>query len=50
MKNDGGVGTVTPTNFASGSTIAFNDVGDTAFLLFTNGNWQLISQVGCTVA
>jgi hypothetical protein len=50
MKTDGGVGTVTPTNFASGSTIAFNDVGDTAFLLFTNGNWQLISQVGCTVA
>jgi len=50
MKTDGGVGTVTPSNFASGSTIAFNDVGDTAFLLFTNGNWQLISHFGCTIA
>ena len=50
MKTDGGDGTLTPTNFASGSTITFNDVGDTAFLLFTNGNWQLISHFGCTIA
>ena len=50
MKTDGGDGTLTPTNFASGSTITFNDVGDTAFLLFTNGNWQLISHFGCSIA
>jgi len=49
MKTDGGVGTVTPSNFASGSTIAFNDVGDTAFLLFTNGNSQLITHFACKI-
>ena len=50
MITDGGDGTLTPTNFASGSTITFNDVGDTAFLLFTNSKWQLISHFGCTIA
>ena len=33
MITDGGDGTLTPTNFGSGSTITFNDAGDTATLL-----------------
>jgi len=36
---DEGDGTLTPTNFASGTTITFDDVGDAAHLVFTNGAW-----------
>ena len=46
---DGGDGTNT-TNFGSGSTITFNDAGDTATLLFTNGKYYLIANNGCTIA
>ena len=50
MITDGGDGTLTPTNFGSGSTITFNDAGDTATLLFTNGKFYLLSHFGCTIA
>jgi len=50
MKTDGGVGTITPDNFGNGTTIAMQDVGDAVILLFTNGNWYLLSNVGCTIA
>ena len=43
MITDGGGGTLTPTNFGSGSTITFNDAGDTATLLFTNSKYYLIA-------
>jgi hypothetical protein len=46
---DGGAGTLTPSNFASGTTITFDDVGDTALLLFTNGSWFFMGGTG-TVA
>ncbi len=39
MKTDGGDGTLTPANFANGSTLTF-DNADTADLLFTNGSWH----------
>ena len=39
MVGDGGDGTLTPANFASGTTVTFDDVGDAAHLLFTNGTW-----------
>ena len=39
MVVDGGDGTLTPTNFANGTTITFDDVGDTAQLLFAGGTW-----------
>lgn len=42
MKTDGGDGTLTPSNFASGTTITFNDAGDSANLLFTNGKWHFM--------
>jgi hypothetical protein len=50
MKTDGGDGTLTPTNFGSGSTLTFNTAGDAAICLFTNGNWYLMSNQGCTLA
>jgi len=50
MIADGGDSVITPTNFANGSTLTFNDVGDTAMLIFTNSNWVLVSNNGCSVA
>ena len=50
MVTDGGDGTLTPTNFGSGSTLTFNDAGDAAICLFTNGNWYLLANQGCTLA
>lgn len=42
MKTDGGDGTLTPTNLGNGTTITFNDAGDSANLLFTNAKWYFI--------
>lgn len=50
MISDGGDGTLTPTNLAGGSTITFDDVGDSVHLLFTNGAWCIVGQNGVTVA
>ena len=50
MKTDGGVGTITPSNFGNGTTLAMQDVGDAVILLFTNGNWYLLSNIGTTIA
>jgi len=50
MIADGGDGTLTPTNRAGYATITFNDVGDTATLVFANGKWAIASNNGCTVA
>ena len=47
---DGGDSVITPTNLANGSTITFNDVGDTAMLIFTNTNWVVVSNNGCSIA
>jgi len=47
---DGGDATLTPTNLAGGSTVTFNDVGDAATLLFTNGNWHVVGSNGVTIA
>lgn len=50
MRTDGGDGTLTPTNLAGGTTITFNDAGDTVTLLFTTGQWYIVSVYGATVA
>ena len=51
MVSDGGDGTLTPATFANGSTITFNDVGDSVMLIYnTTGGWALISNTGCTIA
>jgi hypothetical protein len=50
MIADGGDSVITPSNFANGSTITFNDVGDAITLIFTNANWVIVSNNGCTIA
>ena len=48
---DGGDGTLTPTTFANGTTITFNDANDTVALLYANTiGWVVISNSGATVA
>ena len=42
MKTDGGDGTLTPTSLANGTTITFDDVGDSAHLIFTNSAWHFM--------
>lgn len=42
MKTDAGDGTLTPTNLGNGSTITFDDVGDSSDLIFTNAAWHMI--------
>ena len=51
MVADGGDGTLTPTTFANGSTITFNDVGDSAILVYnTTGGWAVVGSTGVTIA
>tara|TARA_R110000822_G_scaffold13235_2_gene47139 strand:- start:867 stop:1226 length:360 start_codon:yes stop_codon:yes gene_type:complete len=51
MTVDGGVGTLTPATFANGTTLAFQDVGDTVTLVYTTAvGWVLASNVGVTLA
>ena len=51
MVVDGGDGTLTPTTFANGTTITFNDANDTVALLYANTiGWVIISNSGATVA
>jgi hypothetical protein len=50
MITDGGDATLTPANKVGFSTITFNDIGDTATLVFTNSNWYIKSVNGATVA
>ena len=42
MTTDGGTGTLTPANLGNGTTITFDDVGDTANLIFLASNWYWI--------
>jgi len=42
MKTDANDGTLTPTNLGNGTSITFDDVGDSAQLLFTNGAWHFM--------
>lgn len=39
---DGGDATITPTNFANGTTLTLADVNDSAILMFTNGKWYMM--------
>jgi hypothetical protein len=45
-----GDATLTPSNFAQGSTITFGDDGDSCHLLFTAGKWYMVGNQGCAVA
>ncbi len=50
MVTDGGDGTLTPANFADGTTATFNTVGDILDLIFIAGEWHIITNKGVTVA
>jgi hypothetical protein len=50
MISDGGDSVITPASFANGTTITLNDVGDSITLLFTNSNWVVLANNGCTIA
>ena len=51
MVADGGDGILTPATFANGSTITFNDVGDSAILVYnTTGGWAVVGAIGVTIA
>ena len=48
---DGGDATLTPGTFSNGTTITFNDVGDTVMLIYnTTIGWTVISNTGATIA
>jgi hypothetical protein len=50
MVVDGGDFTLTPANFANGTTITFNDAGDYIKLIFDGTNWNIVQNAGCTIA
>ncbi len=51
MVVDGGDGTLTPATLNGGTTITFNDAGDTVLLVYvTTLGWTVISNSGATVA
>ena len=47
--NVGASATITPTNFINGTSAVFNSVGDSVLLLYTSGNWTIISNNGVTI-
>lgn len=50
MTADGGDATLTPANLANGTTITFNDVGDSVVLQFIGTEWHVVSNNGATIA
>jgi hypothetical protein len=50
MVVDGGDGILTPTTFASGTTITFNDVGDGVILVYGTAGWVVVGNNGATIA
>ena len=49
MAVDGGDATITPTTFANGSTITFEDVNDCITLIYTANGWLSIANQGSPV-
>lgn len=49
MMVDGGDATITPTTFANGATITFEDVNDCITLMFTTNGWLSIANQGSPV-
>lgn len=43
MVADGGAGTLTPSNLSNGTTVTFDDVGDSALLVFDGTNWAFVA-------
>ena len=49
---DGGTATLTPITFTGGTTIAFNDAGDSCVLMYLDSTygWVCVANNGCTIA
>lgn len=50
MITDGGDATLTPAHLQGGTTLTFNDVGDTVHLVFLGTKWSIIANNGATLA
>jgi len=50
MKADGGDSVITPATLGAGTTITFDDIGDSARLMFDGVSWQTIGTPTATVA
>lgn len=50
MTVDGADAVVTPANYLNGTTLTFDDAGDSARLIFLNGNWNNVGTPTATVA
>jgi len=50
VKTDGGSAAFAPASLADGTTITMAEALDTVELVFADGAWQIISNIGCTVA
>jgi len=51
MVTDGGDATLTPATLNGGTTIVFNDAGDSVMLIYnTTGGWAVISNNGTTIS
>lgn len=46
----GGDAVITPANLANGTTVTFNDAGDYAVLLWDGTEWNVVENIGGTVA
>ena len=49
LKTDGGNATVTPASFLNGTSITFDDVGDTMTMLYRSTGWIVLAQQNTTV-
>lgn len=49
MITDGGDAVLTPSSTSGFTTVTFNDVGDTARLIFLNNKWCVLSSYGATI-
>ena len=49
---DSGTATLTPATFTGGSTIAFDDAGDSCVLMYLDSTygWVVVGNNGCTIA
>lgn len=49
MESSTGVATITPTNFASGTSVTFNAAGDSVTLLFQDAKWYVMGGNSYTI-
>jgi hypothetical protein len=50
LTDGGGNATITPDHLAGGTTITMNDAGDYIVLIWNSASWQVIENIGSTIA